>query len=99
MFDEKVLGITFNGGIFNGEMEKMVNELEEVSGVHGATPDVSSEGVLLGLSIRVDKNIDLSNILEIIMKNGLNIRGINTEEPTLEDAFMAITRKQDEKDS
>jgi ABC-2 type transport system ATP-binding protein len=99
MFDEKVLGITFNGGIFNGEMEKMVNELEEVSGVHGATPDVSSEGALLGLSIRVDKNIDLSNILEIIMKNGLNIRGINTEEPTLEDAFIAITRKQDEKDS
>jgi hypothetical protein len=25
------------------------------------------------------------------MKNGLKIRAINTEEPTLEDAFIAIT--------
>jgi hypothetical protein len=53
---------------------------------------------LLGTSIRVDKNLDLSGILEIIMKNGLNIKGINTKEPTLEDAFIAITKKQDKKD-
>jgi ABC-2 type transport system ATP-binding protein len=98
MFDERVLNITFNGVVFNVEVEKMANELGEVSGVHGATPDVSSEGALFGISIRVDKDIDLSNILEVIMKNGLNIRGINVKEPTLEDAFIAITRKQDEKD-
>jgi ABC-2 type transport system ATP-binding protein len=99
MLDERVLNITFNGMIFNGDMEKMVDELEETSGVHGATPNVSPEGALSGISIRVDKNIDLSNILEIIMKNRLNIRGITIKEPTLEDAFIAITKKQDEKDS
>jgi ABC-2 type transport system ATP-binding protein len=97
MFDEKVFNITFNDAAFNDEMEKMVNELEEMSGVHGATPEVSL-GALLGISIRVNKNMDLSDILEIVMKNGLRIRGINTKEPTLEDAFMAITGKQDEQD-
>jgi len=63
MVDEKIFSITFNEVAFNGEMEKMLNELEEISGVHGATPDITSEGALLGISIRVDKNINLSNIL------------------------------------
>jgi ABC-2 type transport system ATP-binding protein len=91
MFDEKVFVITFVDAVFNDEYVKMVNELEEMHGVHGATPDVDSERNFNGMSIRVDKNMDLASILEVIMKSGLKIRMINTKEPTLEDAFMAIT--------
>jgi hypothetical protein len=73
-----------------------MNELEEMPGVHGATPEVDPERNFHGISIRVNKNMDLGSILEIIMKSGLKIRMINTKEPTLEDAFMAITGQQHE---
>ena len=59
MINERVFNITFNEAIFNDGTEKMVNALEEVSGVHGATPEVSPEGALLSLSIRIEKDIDL----------------------------------------
>lgn len=91
MFDEKVFEITFIDAIFNDEHEKMVTELEKITGVHGATPDVDLEGNFIGISIRVNKDMDLSDILDVIMKRGLKIKVINTKEPTLEDAFMAIT--------
>jgi len=91
MFDENVFNITFIDAVFNDELAKMVDKLEEVEGVHGATPEVDSEGNFHGLSIRADKDMDLSAIFEVIMKSGLKIRMINTKEPTLEDAFMAIT--------
>lgn len=96
MFDEKVFNITFIDAVFNNEQEKMVNELEAVLGVHGVTPEVDPERNFHGVSIRVNKNMDLSSILEVIMKTGLKIRMIDTKEPTLEDAFMAITGRHTE---
>jgi ABC-2 type transport system ATP-binding protein len=96
MFDEKVFVITFIDAVFNDEHVKMVNELEEMDGVHGATPEVDPERNFHEISIRVDKNMDLGSILEVIMKSGLKIRMINTKEPTLEDAFMAITGEHTE---
>lgn len=91
MFDEKVFKVAFIDAIYNDDHEKMVDELEEMPGVHGATPEIDPERNFVGISIRVNKSMDLSNILDVITKRGLKIRTINTEEPTLEDAFMAIT--------
>jgi ABC-2 type transport system ATP-binding protein len=91
MFDEKVFEITFIDAIYSEEHENMINELEKMPGVHGATPDIDPERNFIGISIRVNKDMDLSDILDVIMKRGLKIRIINTKEPTLEDAFMAIT--------
>jgi len=96
MFDEKVFVITFIDAVFNDEHLKMVNDLEQVQGVHGVTPEIDSERSLHEISIRVDKNMDLASILEVVMKSGLRIKTINTKEPTLEDAFMAITRQHTE---
>lgn len=96
MLDEKVFNITFIDTVFNDEQEKMLNLLEGIPGVHGATPEVDPESNFQGLSIRVDKDLALSGILEVIMKNGLKIGIINTKEPSLEDAFMAITRRRPE---
>jgi len=96
MFDEKVFNITFIDAVFDDMQVRMMNELEEMPGVHGATPEVDPERNFHGISIRVNKNMDLGSILEIIMKSGLKIRMINTKEPTLEDAFMAITGQQHE---
>jgi divalent metal cation (Fe/Co/Zn/Cd) transporter len=94
MFDKKVFNIAFIDAVFDDEREKMVNELEKIPGVHDATPDLDPERNFHGISIRVNKNMDLSDILEVIRKSGLKIRDINTKEPTLEEAFMAITGQQ-----
>lgn len=91
MFDEKVFEVTFIDAAYNDEHEKIVDELEKMPGVHGVTPEVDPEGNFIGISIRVSKSMDLSDILDVITKRGLKIRMINTEEPTLEDAFMTIT--------
>jgi ABC-2 type transport system ATP-binding protein len=96
IFDEKVFNIAFTNAVFNDNGKEMVNGLEEMPGVHGVTPQIGQGGDFNGISIRVNKDMDLSDILEVIRKRGLKIRTINTEEPTLEDAFMAITGQNKE---
>jgi ABC-2 type transport system ATP-binding protein len=96
MLEEKVFNISFIDAVFNDESAKMVNQLEKVTGIHGVTPQVDAERNFQGLSIRADNDLDISGILEAIIKNGLKIKMINTKEPTLEDAFMAITGRQRE---
>ena len=97
IMDEKVFNITFIDAVFNDEeSRKMATALEAIAGVHSATPDIDRERNFRGLSLRLDKGIDLSGILEVILKNGLKISSINTTEPSLEDAFMAITRRRTE---
>ena len=99
MFDERNINIVFHDAWFGEDQEKMLDELEAVSGVYGVTPEIDPGGSFLGISIRVDKNMNLSAILEIIMKRGLEIRTIDTQEPTLEDAFKVITGQYPEEPS
>lgn len=99
MLDEEVFDIIFIDAVFNDEKVKMMNELEATPGVHGVTSDVDHERNFHELSIRADKNIDITSILEVIMKSGMKIRMINTKEPTLEEAFMAITGRQQKQPS
>jgi len=96
IFDEKVFNITFYDAFFNSAYERMLDELENIQGVRGVTPDIRPDGTFEGISIRLDKSTDLSSILSTIMKAGLKIRTANTLEPTLEDAFMAITGRYPE---
>lgn len=95
-FDERILGITFHDVIFNEEHKKMLDELEKTYGVHSATPDINSEGIFEGITIRLEKDADFSGMLEVIIKSGLKIKMINTQEPTLEDAFIEITGRHPE---
>jgi ABC-2 type transport system ATP-binding protein len=91
MFDERPFNITFYDAWYSEEKEKMVDELQEMHGVYGVTPEIGHDKGFLGIAIRVDKNMDLSSIIKVLLKNDLKIRTINTQEPTLEDAFIAIT--------
>ena len=94
MLDEKLINITFHGAVFNEKAEKIVDELQGIPGVYGVTPDVSPNMNFHGVSLRVNKNLDLSSVLEPIIRNGLKIMAVNTAEPTLEDAFIAITGRR-----
>ena len=92
--DEKVIHITFSDAEYESGHEQMVNEIERVAGVHGTTPEIDEHRDLVAISVRADKNLALSAILPIIEKNNLTIRDVHTEEPTLEEAFTAITRRR-----
>jgi len=93
MSDEKVLHITFIDAVFSPVHERMLNGIERVPGVRGVTPDVDAERDLLAVSVRADKSLALSSILPLMLEADLTIGDVNTQEPTLEEAFTAITKR------
>ncbi len=96
MFDEKVFDVSFHDAVYGKDLERMLDEIEGVQGVHGVTPQIEADNSFQGISVRVDKNIDFSEILGIVMKQDLKIKAVNTVEPSLEDAFLAMTGQHGE---
>jgi hypothetical protein len=45
--------------------------------------------------MRVEKEMDLTDVLKLLSGSGFRIRSVNTEEPTLEDAFNLITGQEE----
>ena len=99
MSDEKIINITLVDAVYSQEMEVMINTLEKIPGVYGATPELYINNKLTRLTIRVQKDLVLSTILEVLAKYNLIIEGITTQEPTFEAAFTAITRRRREEQS
>ncbi len=99
MADEKTINITFIDSAFDEATEEMIGELEKITGVYGVTPDFDIDGNFTGIALRADKERHLSSILEVLNKHGMSISGINTLEPTLEDAFRTIIRRRREERS
>lgn len=71
--------------------EALLNELKSFPGIHDLKLINGTNGA--GFSLRVPKDSDIAPILFALTKSGLPIRSVSTEEPTLEDAFIAITGK------
>ncbi|HME56426.1 MAG TPA: ABC transporter ATP-binding protein [Candidatus Lokiarchaeia archaeon] len=84
------------GTAYDEACQALVSDLEKTIGVHSATPDVDFEQNLRGISLYLDKDMDLSYVLDTILKCGLKIKAINSIEPTLEDAFKTITKQAPE---
>jgi len=91
MLDEKVFNITLIDAVFSDHHVEMISQLEKVQGVLGVSAEVDPEWNFNKLSIRTHKDLDISSILEMIIKSGLKIGMISAKEPTLEQAFMTIT--------
>lgn len=91
MFNRKVFNISFKDAIFEKKHEKILEDLRETPGVLNVDPEISPDHNFHGLSLSVDRDMDLSRILEVTLKSGLKKKSINTLEPSLEDAFIAIT--------
>jgi len=96
MSDEKILNITLVDTVFSKEKEVMLNALEKIPGVYGVTPELDIDRKLTRLSIRVQKDLILSTILDVLTEYLIRIEGITTLGPTFEDAFTAITRRRRE---
>jgi hypothetical protein len=89
--EDRFLKIAFKEAVSGDEQAKLLKEIEVVQGVHNVATEVGEGGSFGGLSLRVAKDVELSGILEIIMRSGLKIDAVNTAEPTLEEAFIAFT--------
>ncbi len=91
--DVKVFQISFVAPIA-GEWQPTLDDIAAVPGVRSVDPDVDGNGRLSGLSIRTDRNTPLSGIAAGLIDKGLTIATINTAEPTLEDVFTSVTRRE-----
>lgn len=96
MLNEKVCNIALVRSVLDEAKEKIMKSLETIPGINHVQTEIDSEKHIHKISVHMNKNTDLSGILEIIMNSGLTIDVINTTEPTLEDAFMAITGRHEE---
>jgi ABC-2 type transport system ATP-binding protein len=89
--EDLFLKVAFVDASFGREQEALLKKLESTEGVHDVSADVDQDNRLHGVTLRVAKDLDLNGVLEPLMVSGLRIRAVSTEEPTLEDAFNAIT--------
>ncbi len=89
--EKRTLRVGFSGTVYGAVQDHLISDLKGATGVHDLSPAYDQEGILTNLSIRLDKDADISKILGILIAGGLNIKSVNMEEPSLEDAFMAMT--------
>src|SRR5512136_2579200 len=90
VIEDRFFQIVLADALFGEKEEKLVGDLNATDGVHSVSADVNQGKKLSGLALRVEKDMDLSGILRLLVKSDLKIKAVNTEDPTLEDAFNAI---------
>ncbi len=91
IIEDRFLKVSFANASFGPGQETLLKDLEAVNGVHSVSEEVDQANRLHGITMRVAKDMDLTNILQMLAGSGLRVLAVNTEEPTLEDAFNAIT--------
>jgi len=90
VIENRFLRITFANALFGAKEERLVRDLETTESVYSVFAEVNQEERFHGLTMKVEKDMDLTEILRTLAKSGLKIQAVNCEEPTLEDAFNAI---------
>jgi len=95
IIEDRFLRVAFADASYGAEQERLLSDLEAFEGVHGVSAEVDQGKRLHGVTLSISKDMDLTSILELIARSGLRVKALNTEEPTLEDAFNAITGHDD----
>jgi len=90
VIEDRFIRITFTNAPFGAKEARLIKELETADNVHNVVAEVDQGSRLSGLTMRVEKSMDLTQILRALAESGLRIQAINCEEPTLEEAFNAI---------
>jgi len=94
VIEDRLMRITLAG--VTSVDNRLVNVLQKCDGVHRVDIEYDRVRELLHLTLRVAKEMDLSNILKSVTSENLKIYSVNVEEPSLEDAFNAITGRDKE---
>ena len=76
-------------------MGSLIRDLEATEGVHSVGSESDHAKNLHSLTMRVAKEMDLTQVLRLISRGGFKVLTVNIEEPTLEDAFNVITSHDD----
>ncbi len=90
VIEDRMLKVAVSG-ITTSSQERLIKDLEAITGVHGVSPEFGTTGGLQSFSMRIEKELDLTDVLRLLSGSGFKIQSVNTEEPTLEDAFNLIT--------
>jgi ABC-2 type transport system ATP-binding protein len=96
VIEDRMLRVTVSGAVA-GSQEGLIKDLEAIKGIRGISTEIGTTGNFQSLSMRVEKELDLAYVLRLLSGSGLVIRSVNTEEPTLEDAFNLITGHDERK--
>ncbi|MBN1682666.1 ABC transporter ATP-binding protein [Candidatus Bathyarchaeota archaeon] len=75
----------------------LVKQLNEFSYVTDIQPETNQNGRIFRINIRLKKEQEITEILKVISENELKIKSVNTQEPTLEEAFIQMTRQAKKK--
>jgi len=94
VIEDRMLKVAVSGAVA-GSQERLIKDLESIKGICGISTEIGTTGNLQSLSMRVEKELDLAFVLRLLSGSGLVIRSVNTEEPTLEDAFNLITGRDE----
>jgi ABC-2 type transport system ATP-binding protein len=94
VIEDRMLKIMVSGDTSDPQ-EELIRDLKAIKGVLDVSTELGTTGNLQLLSIRVEKELDLTNVLRLLIETGVEIRSVNTEEPTLEDAFNLITGRDE----
>ena len=90
--DAKVFRISFVTAVAE-DWQRSLDEVSAVPGVRSVTPELDGTGRLAGAAVKAERGIPVSDVLAVLMGKGIGIARVDTVEPTLEDVFTSVTRR------
>ena len=87
---EKRYTITFSNN--TGNMENIKSFMHEVESLKGLKHTNLDFNQLIKLIINVDRDFEISDILNLMTKHNFRIKDVESYEPSLEEAFISLTR-------
>ncbi len=77
-------------GESNGKLKKVVDEFEGLNGVKDVSLEFDSQTKII---VKTDENFKILDMVNLIAKYSLNVRDIETYEPSLEEIFIKLVKR------
>jgi ABC-2 type transport system ATP-binding protein len=91
VIEDNFVKVALTATLLGPRQEKLIRNLKAIQDIRDISYEIDQAERLHGLTMRVAEGMDLTSILRLLADSGLKIQSVNTEEPTLEDAFNAMT--------
>ncbi len=80
-------------GSSTGDSGGLIDGLKKVAGIQHADASMEEDGSQLKISIEGTKDFDYSEVFSLLKSRGLRIMGLEASQPSLEDAFLKLTKE------